>query len=88
MRYYLRSERMGRYAEIRPYDGAWTMLATCREHATPFKTFEEALDAIPAVVEACADGWRITAPDLYVVRVGEPTEHVEQYDAYVRRVVA
>ena len=33
--YLLRQVSTGRYAELRPYDRAWTWLATTARHATP-----------------------------------------------------
>lgn len=84
---YLRCDRLGRYAEIRPYDGQWTLLAGERRHATPFKTRQEAEAAIPAVAAACGDSWRVTAEDLRVV-ADENVAHVEQHRDYVRRFFA
>lgn len=84
---YLRCDRLGRYAEIKPYDGSWTLLASERRQATPFKTAQEAIEAIPAVMEACGEGWRLSTDDLRVV-VDEPIAHVEQHRDYVRRFFA
>lgn len=74
MSYRLRCDRLMVFAERRPYDGAWT-LAGGREYATPFRTREDALAALPAVLEACGDTWRVSSDDFRVMT--DPIEDAE-----------
>lgn len=88
MSYRLRVDRLSRYAEIRPFDGVWTLTGG-REHATPFRTNEEALAAVPDVLAVCGEAWGISADDFMVTADdGLPMPNAEQHRDYVRRFYA